>query len=92
MVRAFAGLGLVMATLHEEIEAVLRANGNRWLTFDQVAAAVNQRGQFHRRDQEPLEGFQVRLRTLVSKNYAHKFEVIDAEQKVRLRVSGDDSV
>jgi len=50
-------------TLHQEIAAILREAGNRWMTTTEIAEQVNARGQYRRRDGGPVTPFQVHGRT-----------------------------
>lgn len=49
--------------LHEEIEDILRENGNRWMSTQEIADSVNARGRYHKRDGTPMTAFQVHGRT-----------------------------
>lgn len=63
-------------TLHEAIIYVLEENGNKPLSFDEIALRINKaKLYFRKKDKEPLEGFQVRLRTKISVRYKHLFLV-----------------
>jgi len=65
--------------LHDEIADILRARGNEWMTTRELAAEVNRRGRYHKRDRSEVTDFQIHGRT---RKYARLFER-DA-QKVRL--------
>jgi hypothetical protein len=67
-------------TLHEELVKILRDRVDRWMTCDELAALVNKRGRYRKRDGTPVTGFQAHGRT---KNYAHLFERDGS--RVRLR-------
>lgn len=59
-------------TLHEEIGAILKANGNRWMTTSEIAFEVQQRCNYKKRDgTSDVTPYQVHGRT---KNYPHLFE------------------
>jgi len=68
--------------LHDEIAAVLRARGNRWMTTTELAQAVNGRGLYRKRDGTEVAAFQVHGRT---KNYTRIFE--RDKSRVRLRMA-----
>lgn len=59
-------------TLHEEIQAILRSNGNRWMTTQEIAEQVARRRNYRTRDgTSNVSAFQVHGRT---KNYPQLFE------------------
>jgi hypothetical protein len=60
-----------VTTLHEELAGILRDNGNRWMTTEELAAEVNERGAYAKRDGSAVTAFQVHGRT---RNYRHMFE------------------
>ena len=70
-------------TLHEEIEAILRANGNRWMSTKELADEVNRRGRYSKRDGSPVTPYQVHGRT--RGRYSDRFERDGS--RVRLRSS-----
>lgn len=59
--------------LHEAIETVLRETG-RSMHVDDIAAEINRRGIYARRDDEPLGGAQVRAR-VAKPEYRNGFSV-----------------
>jgi hypothetical protein len=67
-------------TLHEEIARIVRENGNRWMTTQELAGAVNRAGNYHKRDGSPVDAFQIHGRT---RKYGHLFERDGS--RVRLR-------
>lgn len=68
-------------TLHEAIIQVLTEEG-RALDLEEIAAIINRKKLYVRKkDSNPLEAFQVRLR-VISKNYRHLF--IYEDDKVSL--------
>lgn len=68
-------------TLHEAIIQVLTEEG-RALDLEEIAAIINRKKLYVRKkDNNPLEAFQVRLR-VISKNYRHLF--IYEDDKVSL--------
>ncbi len=69
-------------TLHQEIEVILREHGNNWMTTTEIAAAVNRRGNYRKRDGSAVTPFQIHGRT---KNYPRLFE--RSGGSVRLRGS-----
>ncbi len=59
-------------TLHQEITGILDANGNCWMTTDEIAKAVRARGIYRKRDgTSDVSAFQIHGRT---KNYPNLFE------------------
>ena len=67
-------------TLHEELVAILREAGNRWMTTEELARLVNARDRYRKRDDSAVTPYQVHGRT---KNYPHLFERDGS--RVRLR-------
>lgn len=63
-----------MITLHEELLAILASNGNRWMSLDELAHAVNARGVYRKRDGSPVLDGQVHLRTRTGGSYERLFE------------------
>ena len=60
--------------LHDEIAAILREYGKPWMTVDQIASLVNERGRYQKTSQAKtpdVRPFQIRLRT---RNNPHMFE------------------
>jgi len=60
-----------MTTLHDEIAAILAESGKTWMSTDEIAGEVNQRGNYHKRDGSEVTGFQVHGRT---RNYSGLFD------------------
>lgn len=61
-------------TLHDAIILVLQENNNRWMDIAEIAAEINRRNLYQRKkDNEPLPGYQVHLRTMTAQ-YNHLFE------------------
>ena len=59
-------------TLHEEIAAILEKHGNRWMTTSEIAAEVQDRQAYVKRDgTSDVTAFQIHGRT---KNYPHLFD------------------
>jgi hypothetical protein len=58
-------------TLHEEIADILAERGGGWISTNELAAEVNRRGRYHKRDGSPVTPFQIHGRT---RNYPHLFE------------------
>ncbi len=56
-------------TLHAEIADILRDEG-RWMTTTDIAAAVNRRARYRKRDGTPVTAYQIHGRT---KNYERLF-------------------
>lgn len=73
-------------TLHEAIAAILREEGNRWMSAREIADAVNSRGLYHKKDGSLVETSQIHART---KNYGQIFEKSDAG--IRLHPSAEES-
>jgi hypothetical protein len=67
-------------TLHEEIERILRERGNTWMTTQEVASAVNDAGNYRKKDGSAVTAFQIHGRT---RNYSRLFERDGS--RVRLR-------
>ena len=57
--------------LHDEICEILLANGNRWMTRREIAAQVNKRDRYRKRDGTTVTDFQIARRTY---NYPLLFE------------------
>lgn len=60
-----------MVTLHEEIAAILSEAGGDGMSTSEIAAAVNRRGNYRKRDGSEITAFQVHGRT---RNYAGLFD------------------
>lgn len=61
-------------TLHEEIAAILRERGNEWMHVKDIAAEVNRRQNYEKKDiskSREVSSYQIRGRV---KNYPHLFE------------------
>lgn len=68
-------------TLHEELVDILRQRGDGWMTTQELADQVRQRGRYKKRDgTSDVSAFQVHGRT---RQYSHLFERDGA--RVRLR-------
>ena len=72
-----------MVTLHDELLAILRSEGNRWMTVQELATAVNARGRYAKRDGSAMGAGQINLRTRAGGSYEHLFE--RDGKRVRLR-------
>jgi len=57
-------------TLHEELQDILLAHGNRWMTTRELAAEVNARDRYRKRDGSTVVAFQVYGR---ARQYASMF-------------------
>lgn len=57
-------------TLHDELITILDENPGDWLTTAELAAEVNRRGRYRKRDGSDVDAFQIHGRT---KNYPHLF-------------------
>ena len=58
-------------TLHEEIQDILIANNNVWMTTHEIAAQVNLRGRYRKKDGSEVTDFQIHGRT---RNYPKLFD------------------
>lgn len=70
-------------TLCGEIAAILYEHGNKWMTADEIAAAVNEKGRCHHRNGGAVTVFQVRRQT---RNYANIFERQGCSARLRQTV------
>jgi hypothetical protein len=68
------------ATLHEEIAAILREHGNRWMSTHEIADFVNERGRYRKRDGSEMSAFQIHGRT---RNYEQLFERQGSQVRLR---------
>jgi hypothetical protein len=68
-------------TLHEALQLILSENGNEWMTVKDLAAEVNDRSLYQKRDGSPVEPNQIHAR---AKNYPALFE--KDGPRVRLKV------
>lgn len=73
-----------MVTLHDELVAILRSEGNRWMTLQELATAVNVRGRYAKRDGSAMGAGQINLRTRAGGSYEHLF----ARDGQRVRLHG----
>lgn len=62
--------GSMTVKLHDELVAILRERGEA-MTTRELAAEVNRRGRYEKRDGTPVTDYQIHGRT---KNYADLFE------------------
>ena len=69
-------------TLHEELAKILRARGNAWTSTKDLAAEVNRRGRYEKRDGSAVTAFQVHGRT---RQYSRMFE----RDGSRVRLAGE---
>ena len=58
-------------TLHEEIRDILIANDNVWMATHEIAAQVNLRGRYRKKDGSEVTDFQIHGRT---RNYPQLFD------------------
>src|SRR5262245_32382049 len=72
-------------TLHEAIAQVLREHGNEWMTAKDIAAEINQRRLYWKRDGSPVGLNQIHART---NNYQALFE--RHASRIRLRQPDGD--
>ena len=59
-------------TLHDELAAILRESSAEWMTRDELARRVNERGLYHKRDGGTVTSFQVARR---AHRYRHLFRI-----------------
>ena len=52
-------------TLHDEIQEILIANGNRWMTTHKIAEEVNRRNRYQKKDGSEVTDYQIHGRTRV---------------------------
>lgn len=72
-----------MKTLHEAIIQVLK-DSDKPMSYNDIADKINSTKLFIRpSDGQPVQAFQIRLRTFVSNSYKHLFEV--KENMVKLK-------
>ncbi len=50
-------------TLHAEIQDILIANDNDWMTTREIAEQVNRRGLYRKKDGNEVTAFQIHART-----------------------------
>jgi hypothetical protein len=67
-------------TLHEEIAEILREHGNWWMSTQEIANFVNERGRYRKRDGSEMSAFQIHGRT---RNYEHLFERQGSQVRLR---------
>jgi predicted nucleic acid-binding protein len=70
-------------TLHSEMQDILRDNTNRWMTLAEIAAAVNKRGRYQRRENAQLPDSQIAAR---ARKYEQIFECRVENTKLRIRL------
>lgn len=71
--------------LHDAIAIVLLANENRISSTDEIAAEINRRNLYQRKDGTAVPAYQIKQRTkLSSGQYHHLFEWIELDM-VKLR-------
>ena len=49
--------------LHEEIAGILQSRGNNWMTTHEIAALVNERGRYRKKDGSQVTDYQIHGRT-----------------------------
>jgi hypothetical protein len=76
--------------LHDELIAILRSQGNRWMSLDELAREVNSRGNYAKGDGSPMGAGQINLRTRTGGGYHDLFE--RNGRLVRLRGISDRTV
>ncbi len=75
----------VKITLHGAISKVLETRPDRTATIHEIAAEINAKKLYKRKDLAPLPAYQVMQRTKLSNGrYHHLFEYIEPD-KVRLK-------
>ena len=70
--------------LHDEIAAILADNGNRWMTTREIAALVNKRGRYRKRDGSAVMPGQITAR-IAKPRYSHMFETARAVRTRKTR-------
>jgi predicted nucleic acid-binding protein len=70
-------------TLHMEMQEVLRDKGNRWMTPAEIAAAVNRRDLYHRRDKTQVPDSQIAAR---ARKYEQMFECRTGNSRLQIRL------
>jgi hypothetical protein len=60
--------------LHDELIAILRSQGNRWMSLEELAREVNARGNYVKGTGTPIGAGQINLRTRSGGSYDHLFE------------------
>src|ERR1700761_8675572 len=70
-------------TLHVEMQTILRDAGNRWMTPSEIAAAVNERNLYHRRDNTQVRDSQIAAR---AGKYERVFECRSVNTKLQIRL------
>jgi toxin FitB len=70
-------------TLHMEMQDILREKGNRWMTPAEIAAAVNTRGRYHRRNNTEIPDSQIAAR---ARKYDRIFECRSENVKLQVRL------
>lgn len=76
--------------LHDELIAILRSNGNRWMSLGELAREVNDRGNYAKGDGSAIGAGQINLRTRSGGSYSYLFE--RDGQLVRLSEGGAISI
>lgn len=70
-------------TLHAEMEAVLRRNGNKWTTSEKIASEVNSRGRYRRQDGTAVSHSQITAR---ARSYEQIFECRSEKSALQIRL------
>jgi hypothetical protein len=74
--------GRVRVTLHHEIARILRERGNRWMTTEELARAVNDAANYLKKNGTPVTAFQIHGRT---RNYPRLFDRDGSRVRLRER-------
>jgi hypothetical protein len=74
--------GRVRVILHHEIARILRERGNRWMTTEELARAVNDAANYQKKDGTPVTAFQIHGRT---RNYPQVFDRDGSRVRLRER-------
>ena len=69
--------------LHMEMQEVLRDKGNKWMTSAEIAAAVNKRDRYHRRDETQVPDSQIAAR---ARKYEQMFECRSGNIELQIRL------
>jgi predicted nucleic acid-binding protein len=70
-------------TLHMEMQDILRETGNRWMTPAEIAAAVEKRDRYHRRDKTQIPDSQIAAR---ARKYDQIFECRSGNVRLQIRL------
>jgi hypothetical protein len=66
-----------------EMQDILRETGNRWMTPAEIAAAVEKRDRYHRRDKTQIPDSQIAAR---ARKYDQIFECRSGNVRLQIRL------